>query len=64
VLGVIQPARGEPGLTASASATIAEALSGTRTLNTPPKNTHAASHPEMNAARVWVKLSQVNMCRE
>jgi len=53
-----------PGFTASASATIGEALSGTTTLNTPPKNTHAASQPAMNAARVWVKLSQTNMCRE
>ena len=52
------------GLTASAAATIAEALSGTRTLNTPPKNTHAASQPAITAARVWVKESHTNMCRE
>jgi hypothetical protein len=52
------------GLTASAAATIAEALSGTRTLNTPPKNPQAASHPAMNAASVWVNDSHTNMCRE
>jgi hypothetical protein len=52
------------GLTASAPATIAEALSGMSTWNTPPKNAHAASHPAMNAASVWVKLSQTNMWRE
>jgi len=52
------------GFTASAAATIAAALSGTRTLNTPPKNTHAASHPAMTAARVWVNDSHTNMCRE
>jgi hypothetical protein len=51
-------------LTASASATIAAALSGTSTLNTPPKNTQAASHPAMTAARVWVNDSHTNMCRE
>jgi hypothetical protein len=45
------------GLTASASATIAEALSGTSTLNTPPKHTPAASHPAMNADRVSAQLS-------
>jgi hypothetical protein len=52
------------GLTASASATIAEALSGTSTWNTPPKNTQAASHPAVTAARVWVNDSHTNMCRE
>jgi hypothetical protein len=51
-------------LTASAAATIAEALSGTRTANTPPKNAQAASDPAMTAARVWVNDSHTNMCRE
>ncbi len=52
------------GFTGSASATIAEALPGMTTLNTPPKNTHAASHPATSAARVWVNDSHTNMCRE
>jgi hypothetical protein len=52
------------GLTAPAPATIAEALPGTRTWNTPPKNAHAASDPARNAARVWVNDSHTNMCRE
>ena len=41
------------GLTASASVTTGLRLSGTRTLNTPPKNAQAASAPAMTAARVW-----------
>ena len=64
VLGVIQPPGGEPALTASACATIAEALSVMSTWNTPPKNAQAASQQAMNAARVWVELSHTNMCRE
>jgi hypothetical protein len=52
------------GFTGSASATIGEALSGTSTRNTPLKDSQAASHPAMNAARVWEKLSHTNMCRE
>jgi hypothetical protein len=43
---------------------MAGALSGTSTLNTPPKNTQAVSHPARNAARVWVNDSHTNMCRE
>jgi hypothetical protein len=52
------------GFTASASATIGEALSGTSTLNTPPKNAHAASHPAISVPSVWENDSQTNMCRE
>jgi hypothetical protein len=35
-----------------------------RTLNTPPKNAQAISHPAITAASVWVYVSQTNMCRE
>ena len=52
------------GFTASASATIGEALSEMITLNTPPKNAQAASHLAMNAASVWLNDKCTNMCRE
>ncbi len=38
--------------------------SGMSTLNTPPKNAHAASQPAITASRVWAKVSHTNMCRE
>jgi hypothetical protein len=41
------------GLTASASVTTALRLSGTSTLNAPPKNAHDASHPAITAVSVW-----------
>ena len=52
------------GLTASASVTIAEALSGTSTPNTPPKNRHAASQPSITAVSVWENVNYTNICRE
>jgi hypothetical protein len=33
-------------------------------LNTPPKNSQAASHPAINASRVWLNDRCTNMCRE
>ena len=35
-----------------------------RTLNTPPKNPHAASHPAITAASVCENVNHTNMCRE
>lgn len=51
------------GFTGSASDTTGLRLSGIR-MNTPPKNSHAASHPEITAPRVWVNVTHTNMCRE
>ncbi len=39
-------------------------LSGMTTLNTPPKNAHAASHPAITVAVVCVKLSHTKVCLE
>src|SRR4051812_49910401 len=46
----------------SALVTTGVKLSGTRTLNTPPNNRHAASHPAITVAVVWVNDSHTNMC--
>jgi hypothetical protein len=46
----------------SASFTIGVMLSGTTTLNAPPKNRHAASQPAITAARVCENVNQTNMC--
>jgi len=40
------------GISGSAVAMIADVLSGIRTLKTPPKNAHAASHASMARAVV------------
>ncbi|MFT3852035.1 MAG: hypothetical protein QM733_04755 [Ilumatobacteraceae bacterium] len=48
----------------SAFETTGVRLSGTNTLNTPPKNRHAASHPAITVSVVCVKLSHTNMCRD
>jgi len=45
------------GSSASASSTIALRLSGITVWNTPPKNTHAASHPAITASMLWRKVS-------
>ncbi len=52
------------GLVGSASDTTGLRLSGITTLNTPPKNSHAASHPAITAVSVWVNVSQTKVCRE
>jgi len=51
-------------LTASASATIAEVLSGITTENTPPKNAHACSKPAISSSVVSPWVGQTNRCRE
>jgi hypothetical protein len=51
-------------LTASGRVTTGFRLSGTNTLNTPPKNTHAASQAAITAANVWVWVNQTNRCRD
>ena len=45
------------GFTTSAWATIGFMLSGTRTLNTPPKNRHAASQPATIASNVVANVN-------
>ena len=50
--GVVEPPLGSCGLTASAAAITGLRLSGISTANTPPKNSHAASHPAITATRV------------
>jgi hypothetical protein len=39
-------------------------LSGISTLNTPPKNSHAASQPAITAVNVWEYVNHTNMCRD
>jgi hypothetical protein len=39
-------------------------LSGTSTVNTPPKKPQAASQPAITASSVCRKDSHTNMCRE
>ncbi|CAB4595691.1 unannotated protein [freshwater metagenome] len=48
----------------SAFVTTGVRLSGIRTLNTPPKNRHAASHPAITVSVVCVNDNHTNMCRE
>jgi len=64
VLGVIQPPGGEPGVDRVCVRDDRRGVVRENTWNTPPKNAQAASQQAMNAARVWVKLSHTNMCRE
>ena len=52
------------GLSESALGTTGVILSGISTLNTPPKNRHAASQPAMIASSVWENVNHTNMCRE
>ena len=52
------------GLTASAFATTGLILSGTRTRNTPPKNSQASSHPAMTSSSVIENVRYTNRYRE
>ena len=63
-LRVLQPAHRELRVDRIAWATIGFMLSGTRTLNTPPKNRHAASQPATTASNVVANVNHTNMCRE
>jgi len=49
------------GSSASAFVTTVAMLSGTSTLNTPPKNVHAASHPSITVARFWLNDNHTNV---
>lgn len=64
-LGVFQPSDGEPGIDRIGMGDNGTHVAGRmRTLNTPPKNSHAASQPSITAARVWENVNHTNMCRE
>jgi hypothetical protein len=52
-LGILAEGVVEPGSVASAWSMIGFKLSGMATLNTPPKNTHAASNPAITSDNVW-----------
>ena len=52
------------GSNPSALVTTGVRSSGTKTLNTPPKNRHAASHPAITVSVVCVNDNHTNMCRD
>jgi hypothetical protein len=51
------------GSSGSAPSTIADRSSGLNVVNTPPKNTHAASHPTIIASVVCRWVSRTKQCR-
>ena len=51
------------GSSGSAPSTTADRLSGINVANTPPKNTHAASHPAITDSVVWRWVNQTKQCR-
>ncbi len=52
------------GFTASALVTTGLRLSGTRILNTPPKNIHASSQPAITSSTVWENVRYAKQYRE
>ena len=48
----------------SALVTAVDMLSGITTLNTPPKNSHAASQPSMSVSTVWLNDNHTKECLE